>query len=126
MRLTYRTVRVLAAVATHPGSSNRRIAHAAGIEDQGQISKLLVRLERLGLVDNTDTHNGKGTANAWMLTTAGHDIQDAIAAQIDCAHTQKAKGTIAEQTNGTHAQKTKDTIVERVNGRAARTARSHV
>jgi AcrR family transcriptional regulator len=37
MRLTYRTVRVLLAVAANPGASNRMVADGAGVEDQGQI-----------------------------------------------------------------------------------------
>ena len=46
MRITYRTVRVLMAIAERPGASNRLVAaEAAGISDQGQISKLLARLE---------------------------------------------------------------------------------
>ena len=52
MRLTYRTVRVLLAIAQHPGASNRQIGEDAGVHDQGQISKLLTRLHKLGLVDN--------------------------------------------------------------------------
>ncbi len=51
IRLTYRTVMVLMAVAAHPGSSNRMVADEAGISDQGQISKLLRRLEGLGLIE---------------------------------------------------------------------------
>jgi hypothetical protein len=53
MRLTYRTVRVLMAVAANPLSSNRDIGLAADIQDQGQISKLLTRLSGLGLIENT-------------------------------------------------------------------------
>ncbi len=37
-RLTYRTVRVLAAIAESPGANNREIARSGGIRDQGQIS----------------------------------------------------------------------------------------
>ena len=48
MRLTYRTVRVLMATAEHPGASNRLIADTPEITDQGQISKLLGRLQRAG------------------------------------------------------------------------------
>ncbi len=78
MRLTYRTVRVLAAVATNPASSNRQLGQTAGIEDQGQISKLLARLRKLGLIENTDPDPGKGAPNAWTLTTAGHGIIQTI------------------------------------------------
>ena len=44
VRLTYRTARVLSAIADYPGASNREVADRAGIVDQGQISKLLGRL----------------------------------------------------------------------------------
>lgn len=60
MRLTYRTVRVLLAVGEHPGASNRTVGVGAGIADQGQISKLLARLERLGLIANTVLDPGRG------------------------------------------------------------------
>src|SRR4029077_6274684 len=53
MRLTYKTVRVLLAIAQHPGASNRQIGEDAGVQDQGQISKLLGRLHKLGLIQNT-------------------------------------------------------------------------
>jgi len=56
MRLTDRTVRVLAAIAAiaaQPGLSNRQISQRAGITDQGQISKLLSRLAGLQLIENT-------------------------------------------------------------------------
>ncbi len=41
MRLTYRTVLVLNAIAEHPGASNRAIAENAGVIDQGQILEAL-------------------------------------------------------------------------------------
>jgi AcrR family transcriptional regulator len=74
MRLTYRTMRVLAAVAANPGGSNRVIARAAGIGDQGQISKLLMRLHKLGLLENRGAL-GKGEANAWFLSAQGVKIE---------------------------------------------------
>ncbi|MGA9286652.1 MAG: TetR family transcriptional regulator [Solirubrobacteraceae bacterium] len=78
MRLTYRTMRVLHAVAEHPGVSNRRAGEAAGIADQGQISKLLSRLERLGLLANTSEGHAKGEANAWRLTEVGQRFAHGI------------------------------------------------
>jgi AcrR family transcriptional regulator len=71
IRLTYRTVRTLIAISEHPGASNRHIAQAAGIIDQGQISKLLSRLERLELIANLGAGQPKGAANAWSLTARG-------------------------------------------------------
>ena len=79
MRLTYRTVRVLMAIAAHPGSSNRVVADAAEVTDQGQMSKLLARLQALGLVENTGGGAARGEPNAWTLTDKGWRVQGAIA-----------------------------------------------
>jgi hypothetical protein len=81
MRITYRTVRVLMTIADHPDASNRQIATAAGIADQGQVSKLLARLEHLGLVYNRGLGPIKGAPNAWQLTTRGCDVENAIRVQ---------------------------------------------
>jgi AcrR family transcriptional regulator len=79
VRLTYRTVRVLLAVAASPNASNRAVAERAGIGDQGQISKLLSRLERRGLVVNTGLGRGNGAPNAWVLTQHGQEVHSALA-----------------------------------------------
>jgi DNA-binding MarR family transcriptional regulator len=81
MRLTYRTVRVLIAIATDPGASNRQVGEAAGIADQGQISKLLARLTSLGLIENTGAGRSRGEANAWQLTLKGQDVERTIRAE---------------------------------------------
>jgi AcrR family transcriptional regulator len=81
MRITYRTVRVLIAIGSGPLASNREIAAAAGIADQGQVSKLLTRLESLGLVRNDGVGHAKGAPNAWVLTPRGLDVERAISAQ---------------------------------------------
>lgn len=86
MRLTYRTLRVLVAVAEHAGASNRAIGEIAGITDQGQISKLLGRLQRLGLIANTCLGPGQGEPNAWTLTDKGRRLTDSIR-----VHTQAAR-----------------------------------
>jgi AcrR family transcriptional regulator/DNA-binding MarR family transcriptional regulator len=78
MRLTYRTVRVLMMVAEHPNASNRTIAESAGIKDQGQISKLLGRLQRLGLIENTGLGPGQGGPNAWTLTDTGRQMAKSV------------------------------------------------
>jgi AcrR family transcriptional regulator len=80
MRITYRTVRVLVALAESPGSSNRRLGEAAGVADQGQISKLLGRLDRLGLVENQGPGHHSGERNQWSLTPKGQEIERAVAA----------------------------------------------
>jgi AcrR family transcriptional regulator/DNA-binding MarR family transcriptional regulator len=81
MRLTYRTVRVLMAVAERPGSSNRIVADTAEVTDQGQMSKLLARLQQLGLIENTGGGATRGEPNAWTLTDKGWRVQGAIAEQ---------------------------------------------
>jgi AcrR family transcriptional regulator len=82
MRLTYRTVRVLTAVAELGGRgsypSNREVGLAAGMQDQGQISKLLTRLCKLGLIENSGAGLARGAPNAWMLTERGAEIEQAI------------------------------------------------
>jgi AcrR family transcriptional regulator len=80
MRLTYRTVRVLEDVAEHPGVNNRTVAQDVGISDQGQVSKLLSRLERLGLLKNTGEGHTRGEPNAWHLTPAGRQVTQSISA----------------------------------------------
>jgi AcrR family transcriptional regulator len=81
MRVTYRTARTLAAVAEHAGASNRAIGDAAGISDQGQVSKLLGRLERYGLVENAGVGGAtRGAPNAWRLTRRGEEVRHVLAA----------------------------------------------
>jgi AcrR family transcriptional regulator len=82
MRLTYRTMRVLMAVAelggrdTYP--SNRAVGEKAGIGDQGQASKLLARLHKLGLIENKGGDPARGEPNAWTLTITGMQVHDSI------------------------------------------------
>lgn len=84
MRLTYRTALVLERVAQNPGASNRVIGERADVYDQGQISKLLGRLERIGLLQNTgEGRNAKGEPNAWCLTQLGERVTQQLALRTD-------------------------------------------
>jgi AcrR family transcriptional regulator len=78
VRLTYRTGRVLQAIAQYPGASNREVSERAGIVDQGQISKLLTRLERGGVIVNTSEGTSRGAPNAWRLTELGEHVEYGI------------------------------------------------
>ena len=93
MRLTYRTARVLEAIAELGGRgsdpSNRGVAEHAGISDQGQISKLLARLERLGLIEQAGGEPARGGPNAWTLTPTGRQVADGIRAQVH-THEERA------------------------------------
>ena len=78
LRITYRTMRVLAALAEKPGLSNIEVAARSGIVDQGQISKLLKRLQALGLVENTGDGPQHGAPNAWWLAEKGEKAHHSI------------------------------------------------
>jgi AcrR family transcriptional regulator len=78
MRVTYRTLRVLGVIAERPGASNRQIATGAEVSDQGQMSRLLTRLDGLGLIENDAPRQPTGEPNAWRLTPRGQEIHEAI------------------------------------------------
>ncbi|HEY1689487.1 MAG TPA: TetR/AcrR family transcriptional regulator [Solirubrobacteraceae bacterium] len=88
IRFTYRTARVLEAVAeltqTGIGASNRQVAEHAEISDAGQTSKLLGRLQQHGLLENAVTGNhARGEANQWQLTQAGERVLQSITSQAE-------------------------------------------
>jgi AcrR family transcriptional regulator/DNA-binding MarR family transcriptional regulator len=87
MRLTYRTARVLQTLAEHPGQSNRQVGELVGIPDQGQTSKLLARLARLGLLVNGEPL--KGERNKWVLTPAGRQVTRSIQSYAPTVETVK-------------------------------------
>ncbi len=78
VRLTFRTARVLDCIAEMPGACNREVGKQAGVADQGQISKLLARLERLDLIENSGEGHAAGTPNAWSLTATGRRVAQSI------------------------------------------------
>lgn len=80
VRLTYRTARVLSAIADYPGASNREVAERAGIVDQGQVSKLLSRLEARDLIVKIGEGRTRGAPNAWRLTERGEVVLKAALA----------------------------------------------
>jgi AcrR family transcriptional regulator len=82
MRLTYRTAKVLGCIAEQPGVSNRVVAERSEVSDQGQISKLLARLERLGLVVNSGAGHVKGEPNAWTLTSLGRQVNGRLGTNL--------------------------------------------
>ncbi len=76
LRPTYRTLRVLQAIAEQPGACNRELADAAGISDKGQISKLLSRLQNLELVQNSGKKQ-LAEPHEWRLTARGEEVERA-------------------------------------------------
>lgn len=79
MRLTELTRCTLAAIeamndqGTLP--SNNDICWATGDTNKGQMSRLLQRLERIGMIENVSNNgNGQGGSNQWRLTARGKSI----------------------------------------------------
>jgi DNA-binding IclR family transcriptional regulator len=70
------TIAELGRRGVHP--SNREVADHAGIHDAGQVSKLLERLQRLGLLANSGGGRQKGEPNAWALTAKGERVAQSI------------------------------------------------
>ena len=79
IRFTYRTARVIDVIADRPGASNRQISDGSGTPDQGQISRLLHRLEHHELIVNRGRGHSKGEPNAWTLTLRGQAVHRALA-----------------------------------------------
>jgi hypothetical protein len=74
IQVTYRTTLVLRAIARVPLSSNREIAQAAGMTDEGQTSHLLRRLGRRGLIAHVTPQSGSRRKKAWLLTPCGRRV----------------------------------------------------
>jgi DNA-binding MarR family transcriptional regulator len=76
-RLTALTHEVLTAVAglgeRGESPSNREIANVVGVKDDGQISKLLTRLQTHGLLENAGG-GSPAAGNAWRLTPRGEEL----------------------------------------------------
>jgi AcrR family transcriptional regulator len=100
-RLTYRTVCVLRAIAELPAASNREVAEHAGIVDQGQISKVLTRLEYQGLVVNRGGSGpARGTPNSWWLTPRGEALEQELHERPSRGRTsdpQPGKGSVSRR-----------------------------
>ncbi|MGH2903513.1 MAG: TetR family transcriptional regulator, partial [Solirubrobacteraceae bacterium] len=74
-RLTVRTQMALAAVAGRPGLNNREVSEVIGLADQGQISRMMKRLQGQGLIENA--RDARRQARAWRLTRDGEAVIDA-------------------------------------------------
>ncbi len=98
-RLTIRTQLALTAVAelsargSHP--NNREVSEHMGLHDQGQVSRLMGRVQAQGLVENTRPQTrarGKGLAKAWRLTPHGQAVLDAHRGGRDVSEAQRESG----------------------------------
>jgi predicted transcriptional regulator len=83
LRLAPRRTLALIHIATHPDASNREIAAGIGVEDDAQISRLLARMQDLGLVLNHAQAHNHGGPNAWQLTPDGRLLVSALKGSLD-------------------------------------------
>jgi DNA-binding MarR family transcriptional regulator len=78
LRLAPRRAMALLHIAAHPDASNREVAAAIGIDDDAQTSRLLARMQDLGLILNQAQQENRGGPNAWQLTTDGSELVRAL------------------------------------------------
>lgn len=76
--MTPRTRSVLDAIEDNPGSSNRQIGRLVGGVDDGQLSKLLHRLEREGLIRQREGKPARGAPCAWFVADAPAALEPAL------------------------------------------------
>ncbi len=94
--VTHRTTLVLRAIARAPRSSNRAIAGAAGLVDEGQTSHLLRRLAQRGLIVKVTPRNGSRRENAWMLTLLGRRVLDLLSVAAAAAPDAPASARVRQ------------------------------
>jgi AcrR family transcriptional regulator/DNA-binding MarR family transcriptional regulator len=78
IRLTYRALEILVAIAAEPGLNNRQVGTRAGVMDASAISSMLKRLAGGGLIESTGPGPANGGANAWRLTARGKEVEKTI------------------------------------------------
>jgi DNA-binding MarR family transcriptional regulator len=85
-RLNHRTVSVLRVIGAEPGLNSSEVALRASLKkDPGQVSRLLSRLTRLGLIESTRNPRSTPAAKAWRLTARGQEIEAAVRREATAA-----------------------------------------
>jgi hypothetical protein len=75
----YRARSCVIFIAANPGTSNKQIAAGIDVPHLGQVSELLARLARGGLLRKHA--GGAGRPNQWWLTPQGEQIAQALTAR---------------------------------------------
>ncbi len=97
-RLTIRTQMALAAVGGRPGLNNREVSEIIGLSDQGQISRMMKRLQTQGLIENVQGHTRR-QVRAWRLTADGEAVIDAHRPLKRAQRTAGKGGKLATKSN---------------------------
>jgi AcrR family transcriptional regulator/DNA-binding MarR family transcriptional regulator/DNA-binding HxlR family transcriptional regulator len=83
--------RVLHVVGAEPGLSNSDVAERAGVSNEGHMSRVLARLKRLGLIENSGaTAHLPGRPNTWHLTSRGEEVEESLRYEVSLAEEQRA------------------------------------
>ena len=64
-------------LVANPNASTRELADAAGVSDEAEATRLLARMEELGLISSRNA-NSSGAFKAWQLTADGRRLVQAI------------------------------------------------
>jgi DNA-binding MarR family transcriptional regulator len=73
----HREIEVLGVIAGEPGLNSTEVGLRADIKDRAHVSRLMARLARLGLVENTPTP-GRPRVKAWRLTGSGEQLHTEV------------------------------------------------
>ena len=63
----------LAAIGGRPGMNNIEVSEIIAVSDQGQISRMMKRLQMHGLIENSQRHTNR-QVKAWRLTINGEAV----------------------------------------------------
>ena len=105
-RLNHRAVWALRAIGAEPGLSNEEIGLRVGIKGRGDISTLLLRLAKFGLIEST---GGGGRAHAWRLTATGRELDQASGPEIPAPKRSRAH-ELMEESGGPLSDRAVDVL----------------
>jgi DNA-binding MarR family transcriptional regulator len=106
--LTVRSQMALAAVGGRPGLNNREVSQIIGLLDQGQISRLMNRLQTQGLIENSHGHINRHV-KAWRLTMDGQAVIDAYPSLRQAQRKARKGGLIPNGRPTSRSAKSKPT-----------------
>ncbi|HEY8304919.1 MAG TPA: hypothetical protein VIG42_10085 [Solirubrobacteraceae bacterium] len=76
-RVNSRAASALMVIGGESGLNSKEVSSRTGVNDDAQSSRLLARLERLGLIENTRNPESRFGSKSWRLTAAGEQLHAA-------------------------------------------------
>jgi DNA-binding MarR family transcriptional regulator len=77
-RLNSRAASALKVIGAEAGLTNKEVSSRTGVNHDAQMSRLLGRLERLALIENTRERPSRSAGKAWRLTASGEAVVAAL------------------------------------------------